>query len=127
MDWTSARGQWVATGHFEVNMEEKDTAPKTAGIPPAAPENPLGMLQFAKPDVNDLDAIVAINEAALEVVRYHSVKEGQPVRYTALEEAAADFLAAIVLNAPPGPERSTAINHARTAKMWASCAISTER
>lgn len=109
-------------------MEQpNETAPKTAGIPPAPTNTPLAVLQFRAYASGDLGAAKEIDKAAMEVVRYHQVRDGQSERYADLEQAAADFLAAIVMAAPPGPERSTAISRAREAKMWASCAISTER
>ena len=103
--------------------------PKTAGIPPAK-TGALAVLQFATnatPEAPWPDATgEAIEKAADDVATYHAPTEDQARRHANLSTAVASFLFAVVHNCPPGPERSTAISHIRTAKMWASAAVALE-
>lgn len=64
--------------------------------------------------------------ACAEVSTYHAPTGDQAARHAHLSQALASFLYAIAVATPPGPERSSAISHARDAKMWASAAIALE-
>jgi hypothetical protein len=95
--------------------------PKTLGIQPAQ-AGALQVLQFNPLHANSS----ALQQAALEIASYHAPRGDQAERHSNLAAALADFLATIAVNAPPGPERSTAISRAREAKMWASAAVALE-
>lgn len=95
--------------------------PKTLGIPPAG-HGPLQVLQF-----NPVrGGSSGLSDAADEIAYYHSPSDDQTNRHRGLSEALSQFLLVIATEAPPGPERSTAISRAREAKFWASAAIALE-
>jgi len=110
----------------------------TRGIAPAAAGTALHDLQFERGHARQYRSILdglyeerdrsalRLRAAAREVARYHKPAPGQADRHAAIAEALADFLVILIENAPPGPERSTAISRAREAKMWASAAIALE-
>lgn len=100
-------------------MDEKPTT--TSGIR-SAQGGALAVLQH-EPAGGDGSHLF---EAAMEIARHHAPVGDQQVRHEALAVALGLFLTTIVTNTPPGPERSTAINWARSAKHWASAAISLE-
>lgn len=110
----------------------EDREPKTAGIPPATgrftwgADAPLAVLQFADVIKTSIPTD-QIRAAAREVSIYHPPVGNQAQRHAQLSGALEAFLTLLVLNCPPGPERSTAISRAREAKMWASAAIALER
>lgn len=54
---------------------------------------------------------------------YHPPVGDQPARYEQLRGRGRDLAALIMVNCPPGPERSTAIAKVREAVMWANAAI----
>lgn len=54
---------------------------------------------------------------------YHSPKEGQPERYTAIREKAKELAILIVQQTPASREQSVALTELETAVMWANAAI----
>lgn len=95
---------------------------KTAGIDPAT-AGALHVLQFARPGTALMEEV---ERAAREVSGYHESSPEQLLAYNVLTDGLTDFLIEIVRVCPPGPERSTAIQHARAAKYWAAAAVALE-
>jgi len=95
--------------------------PKTLGIPPAS-RGALQTLQFNPTACSGSELL----SACATIATYQKPEGDQVARHANLSASLAAFLHAIVTNAPPGPERSTAISRAREAKMWASAAIALE-
>lgn len=62
-------------------------------------------------------------EWAEELTTYHKPMVGELAAIAAIREAAQDFLVAIVIRCPPGPDRSAAIRLVREAMMTANAAI----
>lgn len=85
-------------------------------------KTPLDTLQTAAAGV----WFPEVDEAAEELSRYHVPTEDQAERHQNLAASLETFLLVLVMNAPAGPERSTAISRAREAKFWASAAIALE-
>jgi hypothetical protein len=54
---------------------------------------------------------------------YHSPKEGQPEKYTALREKAKEFAYLVDELCPNSREKSVAITELETAVFWANAAI----
>ena len=54
---------------------------------------------------------------------YHSPKDGQPERYTAIREKAKELATLIVQQTPVSREQSVALTELETAVMWANAAI----
>ena len=54
---------------------------------------------------------------------YHPPKTGQPQRYQALRDEAADLAGVIVASTPESREQSLALTHLEEAVMWANAAI----
>jgi hypothetical protein len=112
-------------------VDEKPTT--TRGIQ-SAQKGALAVLQHATRHTDTLrgstsrgsHTFTEIEEAAREIATQHAPTADQPVRYDVLAKALQIFLIAIVENTDPGPERSAAINYARTAKFWASAAVALE-
>jgi hypothetical protein len=115
----------------------------TAGIPPGfipkgepiggrgAQAGALQQLQFFNSKIHTDPAVQQniddeLLGAAKEVSTYHPPTLQQGHRHANMAIALENFLVTLVLNCPPGPERSTAISRAREAKMWASAAIALE-
>lgn len=55
--------------------------------------------------------------------KYHSPKEGQPEKYTAIREKAKELAYLIEETCPPSREKSIAITELETAVMWANASI----
>ena len=55
--------------------------------------------------------------------KYHSPKEGQPEKYTALREKAKELAYLIEEMCPNSREKAVAITHLETAVMWANASI----
>lgn len=69
--------------------------------------------------------IVTLNNVA-NVVRYHRPIGDQAARHELLSDATEQFIRAILTSCPESADRSSAIRHARIAKMEASAAIALE-
>lgn len=65
-------------------------------------------------------------ENVSDVVRYHKPAGDQPARHEALSAATEHFIKALLLYCPDCADRSSAIRHARIAKMEGSAAIALE-
>lgn len=109
---------------MQIARAESGREPKTAGINPAH-RGALQVLQFHAPAAG-LDARDAIRAAAREISTYHQLDAAQRVLVDHLQKALEEFLIAIVMTCPSGPERSTAISRAREAKFWAAAGIALE-
>ena len=55
--------------------------------------------------------------------KYHSPKEGQPEKYTAIREKAKELAYLIEKECPASREKSVAITNLETAVMWANSSI----
>jgi len=55
--------------------------------------------------------------------KYHSPKEGQPEKYTALREKAKEFAYLIDEMCPQSREKSLALTELESSVMWANAAI----
>lgn len=55
--------------------------------------------------------------------KYHSLKEGQPEKYTAIREKAKELAYSINEVCPNSREKSVAITNLETAVMWANASI----
>lgn len=106
-----------------------DKTPKTPGIAPAQ-SGSLAVLQFTRmadtPHETDAEEIRKIFEAAHQISTYQPASPSQVAHYKEIAAASAALLGIIVLHAPPGPFRSTAISRAQEARMWANAAIALE-
>jgi hypothetical protein len=69
----------------------------------------------------------AVRTAAVGVAYYQDPTQDEAYAHQSLSRALTEFLVAIAREAPPSPERSTAIARAREAKFWASAAIAGQR
>lgn len=123
-DYADRDREYVETAKAEVDRDCPGPGRATGGMN-AFRQPPLDVLNYT-PCVAQLPPQPDIRAAAAEVARYHPPTKGQAERHQMLASSAAEFLERIVLLAPPGPERTTAIERAREAKMWASAAIALE-
>lgn len=64
-----------------------------------------------------------VNEQIENNFKYHSPREGQPERYTAIREKAKQLAMFIDGNCPPSREKSLAITKLEEAVMWANASI----
>jgi hypothetical protein len=66
---------------------------------------------------------VSINEQIENNFKYHTPKEGQPEKYTAVREKAKELAYFIDALCPNSREKSVALTNLETAVMWANSAI----
>ncbi|MBD7984408.1 hypothetical protein H9649_07445 [Sporosarcina sp. Sa2YVA2] len=64
-----------------------------------------------------------MNEQLENIFKYHSPKEGQPEKYTAIREKAKELAYLIDKECPDGREKSVAFTNLETAVMWANASI----
>lgn len=128
---TGGRGEASEAAHREAGKKletelmppilgSKDATAGMRGIPPAV-SGPLLTLQN-----EPRGGILDVRGAARTIAQPYELSFTQRLRYEAIGKALEDYLVAVVANTDPGPERSTAISHARTSKFWASAGIALE-
>jgi hypothetical protein len=64
-----------------------------------------------------------MNQQIENKFKYHTPKEGQPKKYTALREKAKELAYLIDELCPNSREKSVAVTNLETAVMWANAAI----
>lgn len=128
---TGGRGDASEAAHREAGKKletelmppilgSKDATAGMRGIPPAV-SGPLLTLQN-----EPRGGILDVRGAARTLAQPYELSFTQRLRHEAIGKALEDYLVTVVANTDPGPERSTAISHARTSKFWASAGIALE-